>query len=264
MDWTLDSRATLPLWRPLDAETDCVLAFSSRRGGSSPPPRDSLDLGSSAGPPTDDVRENRRRLLDCLRLDPAALVTAGQVHGATLRLVSRPGHVPHCDALLSLTPGLAVAVATADCMALLYRAPGAVAAAHAGWRGAAAGVPGATLRALCAAARVAPEAVRVALGPCIRACCYEVGPEVARVFPAATVRGVGGQFHLDLPAVARFQLREAGLPDHAFEDTGVCTACQAELCYSYRRDGAGTGRLWGLAALRRASPRTPGYAGRGL
>jgi polyphenol oxidase len=250
MDWTLDSVAAVPVWRPVDAGPAYVLAFSSRRGGVSPPPRDSLDLGSSTGEPADDVRVNRRRLLESLQLDPAAVATAGQVHGDALRRVPRAGHVPDCDALLTRVPGLALAIATADCMALLYRAPGAVAAAHAGWRGAAADLPGATLRALCEAAGAPPESVRVALGPCIRVCCYAVGPEVAGRFPSAAVRRVGDRIHLDLPAAARLQLREAGLPDAALEDTGVCTACHPELCFSYRRDGPGTGRLWGLVALR--------------
>jgi polyphenol oxidase len=249
MDWTLDHRATVPLWRPQPADPACTLAFSSRRGGISPPPRDSLDLGSSTGDLPDDVRENRRRLLASLALDPGALVTAGQVHGPVLRRVSLAGHMPGCDALLTLVPRLVLAVATADCMALLYTAHGVVAAAHAGWRGAAAGVPGATLRALCDAAGVPPGAVRVALGPCIRACCYEVGPEVAAAFPSTTVHRRHDRLYLDLPAVARLQLREAGLPDASLEDTGVCTVCQPESCFSYRRDGAGTGRLWGLVAL---------------
>jgi polyphenol oxidase len=254
MDWTLDSNAAVPLWRPVGADPAYVFAFSGRRGGVSPAPRDSLDLGSSTGAPAPPVQENRRRLLDQLGLDPGAVVTAGQVHGAVLRRVSHPGHVPDCDALLTLIPGLVLAVATADCMSLLYRAPGAVAAAHAGWRGAAAGVPGATLQALCAAGGVAPGAVRVALGPCIRACCYEVGPEVAGKFPATAVRRVGARTHLDLPAVARLQLLEAGLPGAAFEDAGVCTVCHPELCFSYRRDGHDTGRMWGLAALRSGDP----------
>jgi hypothetical protein len=250
VDWTFDPDAAVPHWRPVDADPACVFAFSSRRGGVSAAPRDGLDLGPSTASPPDEVRENRRRLLDCLRLDPTALVTAGQVHGATLRHAAHPGHAPDCDVLLTRRAGLALAIATADCMALLYRAPGAVAAAHAGWRGAAAGVPGATLRAVCEAAGTGPAAVRVVLGPCIRACCYEVGGEVAARFPAAVVRRRGERRFLDLPAAAALQLREAGLPDAAFEDVGVCTACRPELCFSYRRDGPGTGRLWGLAALR--------------
>ncbi len=253
MDWTLDLSAPVPHWHPANPAADFALAFSTRRGGCSPPPRDSFDLGSSVQPPMPDVLDNRRNLLAALGLDPAALVTAGQVHGPTLRHVTHAGHVPDCDALLTRTSGLTLAIATADCMALLYRAPGTVAAAHAGWRGAAAGVPGATLAAICTAAGVSPDRVQVSLGPCIRACCYEVGPDVARAFPGAAVQRRSDRLFLDLPAVARLQLGEAGLPDAAFEDAGICTACHAELCYSYRRDGGATGRLWGVVALRDSS-----------
>ena len=264
MDWTLDPHAAVPLWRPRDAERAFVLAFSARRGGVSPPPRDSLDLGSCTAVPAADVRENRGRLLAVLGLDPASLVTAGQVHGSTVRHVSLPGHVPDCDALVTRTAGLALAVATADCLALLFTAPGAVAVAHAGWRGTAAGAPLAALRALLAAADVPASAVRVALGPCIRACCYEVGPDVAGAFPATAVQRHGGRLHLDLPAAARLQLREAGLAEAAISDTEVCTACRPDLCFSYRRDGAATGRLWGLAALRGGDATSRRGAGRGL
>jgi polyphenol oxidase len=247
--WTLDRSAALPTWRPAPADPACVLAFSTRRGGVSEPPWDTLDLGLSSGDRPESVLENRRRLLESHGLQPQDLVTAGQVHGRRIRSITHPGHEPGCDALLTLTPGLTLAVATADCMSLLYTAPGAVAAAHAGWRGAAAGLPGGTLHALCAAVGVRAGAAHVALGPCIRACCYEVGPDVARRFPASTVRAADGRLHLDLPAVARLQLLEAGLPAEAFEDTGACTACERDWYFSHRRDSGRTGRLWGLAAL---------------
>ena len=230
-------------------------ACSTRQGGVSEPPWDTLNLGLSTGDRPESVFENRRRLLESLGLGSANLATAGQVHGTNVRLVSSPGDVPECDALLTLTPGLALAVATADCMSLLYAAPGAMAAAHAGWRGAAAGLPAATLRALCSAAAVPADSVRVALGPCIRACCYEVGPDVARRFPETVVRTVRGGLRLDLPAFARLRLLEAGLSPEAFEDTGICTACAPSTCFSHRRDAGLTGRHWGLVALRsRALP----------
>jgi polyphenol oxidase len=248
--WTIDRSAAVPTWRPSPADPACVLAFSTRQGGVSGPPWDTLDLGLSSGDRPEAVFENRRRLLDGLGLDPANLVTAGQVHGDDIRSVTRPGHEPGCDALLTLTRGVTLAVATADCMSLLYAAPGAVAAAHAGWRGAAAALPAITLHALCAAAGVPAHAAQVALGPCIRVCCYEIGPDVARHFPASAVRTVDGRLHLDLPDVARIQLLEAGLPPEAFQDTGACTACERNWYFSHRRDAGQTGRLWGIAALR--------------
>jgi hypothetical protein len=248
--WTLDRVSAVPAWRPATADPTCVLAFSTRQGGVSRPPCGTLDLGHPSADPSEAVAENRRRLLQSLALHPANLATASQVHGTSVCTVSRPGHAARCDALLTLVPGLALAVATADCMSLLYTAPGAVAAAHAGWRGAAGDLPGATLRALCAAAATHPSSVHVALGPCIRVCCYAVGPEVARRFPESAVRVEKDRLYLDLPAVARLQLLAAGLLPGSFEDTGACTACHPELYFSHRRDAGRTGRLWGLAALR--------------
>jgi polyphenol oxidase len=247
--WALDRAAAVPVWLPAPAGPACVLTFSTRRGGVSGPPWDTLDLGLSCGDRPKSVIENRRRLMKSRGLDPTHLATAGQVHGATVRHVTRPGHEPECDALLTVTPGLALAIATADCMSLLYTVPGAVAVAHAGWRGAAAGLPATTLRALTSAAGVPAAAARVALGPCIRVCCYEVGVDVARRFPASAVRDVAGRLHLDLPAAARLQLLEAGLPPGAFEDTGACTSCERNWYFSHRRDLGRTGRLWGLAAV---------------
>jgi polyphenol oxidase len=248
--WFLDRSSAVPAWHRAPGDPACVLAFSTRQGGVSAPPWDTLDLGLSCGDRPESVLENRRRLLASHDLDPAHLATADQVHGSDIRSVTRPGHEPGCDALLTVARGVTLAVATADCMSLLYAAPGAVAAAHAGWRGAAAGLPATTLHALCAAAGVPSRVVRVALGPCIRACCYEIGPDVARRFPASAVRTVDGRLHLDLPAVARTQLLEAGLPPEAFEDTGACTACERDWYFSHRRDAGHTGRLWGFAALR--------------
>lgn len=253
--WTLDRSRSVPAWLPEPPGTRAVLAFSTRLGGVSAPPWDSLDLGLSSGDRPEAVAENRRRFLAALGLDPGRLVTAGQVHGTRIATVSEPGHVPGCDALLTFVPGLALAVATADCMPLLYSAPGVVAAAHAGWRGAAAGLPAAVLDALHASAGARPGDVRVALGPCIRGCCYEVEDDVAGRFPDAALRRAGDRWRLDLPTVARLALAGAGLPPDAFEDAGVCTACERATCFSHRRDRGRTGRLWGVAALRPAAGR---------
>jgi YfiH family protein len=226
-----------------------TLAFTTRRGGVSLPPFDTLNLGRSTADRPEAVSENRRRLLAALGLDAARIVTAGQVHAARAVEVDAPGHVPGCDALVTRTPGLALAVTTADCMSILYLAPGAVAVAHSGWRGTAAGMPRATLAVLCGAASVDAGRVTVIIGPCIRACCYEVGPEVLRQFPADAARDVGGHRHLDLAAAARAQLLEAGVPAAACLDTGACTACEPAWYFSHRRDGGLTGRHWALAAL---------------
>lgn len=247
--WTLEADAPVPLWKPAPDVPGARLAFSTRRGGVSAPPFDSLNLGRSTVDRPGAVAENRARFLAALGLSPARLATAGQVHGARVVEATAPGHQPGCDALLTRVPGLVLAVTTADCMSLLYVAPGAVAAAHAGWRGTAEGMPAATLAALCASAGCRPEQVHVHIGPCIRGCCYEVGDEVASRFPAAALRPGAGRPRLDLPSAARLALESQGMPAANVHDTGACSACEPHWYFSHRRDAGRTGRLWGVAAV---------------
>ncbi len=250
MTWTLDRSDPLPVWLAAPPSAAAVLAFSTRRGGVSDAPFDSLNLGRSTPDDPERVAVNRRTLLTRLGLDPARLVTAGQVHGARIVEVSEPGHVPECDALVTRARGLALAVTTADCMPLILTAPGAVAVVHAGWRGAAEGLPALALRELCRVAACAPDRIEAHLGPCIRSCCYEVGAEVAERFAAEALRPWGERWRLDLPVEARRQLGEAGLSPEAFHDVGACTMCEPHFYYSHRRDGAPSGRHWAVAALR--------------
>jgi YfiH family protein len=247
--WILDERAAVPHWRPRKTSPGAVLLFSTRVGGVSRPPYDTLNLGRSTEDDPEAVTENRARLLRAAGLDPARLATAGQVHGARVVEVVAPGHHPECDALVTRVPGLVLAVTTADCMSLLYRAPGVVAAAHSGWRGTVDGMPLATLEAVQRLAGCGPQDVEVAIGPAIRGCCYEVGDEVATRFPAAAVRRVGERARLDLPTAAVASLTAAGVRPEAVTDTGACTACEAARYFSHRRDRGRTGRQWGVAAL---------------
>lgn len=246
--WILDEGAAVPYWRLRTPPRAAALMFSTRRGGVSRPPYDSLNLGKSTADEPAAVATNRERFLGVASLVPAQLATAGQVHGTRVVRVDAPGHTPECDALVTRAPGVVLAVTTADCMPILYHAPGAVAAAHSGWRGTADGMPVAALEAVCTLAGCAPDAVEVAIGPAIRGCCYEVGEDVAARFPAAAVRASGARPRLDLPTAARLALIDAGVRGDALHDTGACTSCAPTLYYSHRRDHGRTGRHWGVAA----------------
>lgn len=246
--WTLDNDTVPPAWRRRGHTGDSVLAFSTRRGGSSSAPFESLNLGRSTVDAPEAVAANRSRLLQSLKLDPARLATAGQVHGTRVVEVRGPGHHPECDALVTREAGLALAVTTADCMSLLLEAPGAVGAAHSGWRGTADGMPIAALAAICRLAGCSPAEVSVHFGPCIRGCCYEVGEEVAARFPSAALRRDTESARLDLPTASRMALESAGVNPLAIHDTGACTACEPYWYFSHRRDAGLTGRLWGVAA----------------
>ncbi len=247
--WILESDPTPPLWRAAPPPFGAAVACTTRRGGVSASPYHALNLGRSTADDPAAVAENRRRVLERLRIPHRRLATAGQVHGTGVKRVRGPGYVPDCDALVTTTPRLALAVTTADCMSLLYVAPGAAAAAHSGWRGTAEGMPARALQTLCAAAGCGPADVTVYLGPCIRSCCYQVGPEVASRFPAEVVRAADPRPFLDLPGAARLQLLAAGLRPESLHDSGACTACQPDWYFSHRRDGLRSGRHWGLIAL---------------
>lgn len=247
--WHFEPGAELPLWRPRESPRGARLAFTTRRGGVSAAPYDSLNLGKSTADAPEAVETNRARVLAAMGVASDRVATAGQVHGATVTPVRAPGLHRDCDALVTTERGLALAVAGADCLPILFTAPGAVAAAHAGWRGVAAGVPVHALRALCGAAGVRPDAVHVSFGPCIRPCCYEVGPEVAERFPGDAVTRLGNVLRLDVATAARRLLLDAGVPAPALHDVAECTACRADRYFSHRRDRGITGRQWGLVVL---------------
>ncbi len=247
--WTLETRSDIPTWLPGDQRPDVVLAFSTRRGGVSLSPFDSLNLGRSTEDDPLAVAENRRRYLAVLGFSPDSLATAGQVHGTAVADVHAPGLHAGCDALVTRVPGIALAITGADCTPLLITAPGAVAAVHSGWRGTADGVAALALAKLLEVARAGVGDVTVHIGPSIRSCCYRVGDDVARRFPKETVRATADGWHLDLVAAARLQLAAAGVPAERIHETPACTACDPLHYFSHRRDGPRTGRLWAVAAL---------------
>lgn len=185
---------------------------------------------------------------------PADTFTAAQVHGTAVVAVA--GDPPERsgtegDAVVTDLSGVAVGVVTADCLPVLLAGPGGrvVAAVHAGWRGSVAGVAAAALSALKARYGVEAGDLVALLGPCIRPCCYEVGPEVSaavkETFPRwadrVLVPGPGGRDRLDLVSLNALQLATAGVRD--VRDLGGCTRCDAARFHSYRRDGADAGRM---------------------
>lgn len=249
----VSSRA--PVLRPTifsDLPTVTV-GISMRRGGVSGRPYDTLNLGRHVGDDPASVEENRRRFCAALDTDPAWLVTAGQVHGATVRPVEAPRHEPFCDGLVTTTPRLLLAIATADCAPVLLAdsAAGVVGACHAGWRGAVAGIAARTVRAMTAHG-ASPDAIRAYIGPCLSRAAFEVGPEVAARFDAAVVhrRAEGGKPHVDLKAALRRQLRAAGLADAHIEASGHCTLQENDTFFSHRGSDGPTGRMFGAIVLR--------------
>jgi YfiH family protein len=235
-----------------------LAAFSERSGGASEAPYESLNVSLSVGDDPACVAENRRLVVDGLDAEPYALVE--QVHGSRIVRVGakRMGAgfepsadpVAKADAMTSASKGVAMAIQTADCMPMILaseREP-LVAVVHAGWRGFASGIVAAG-----AGLFQDPGGVRVAIGPTIGPCHYEVGEDVALAVAAGSETGAvteerAGSLFLDLVATAKRVLRSAGV--RKVEETGLCTACETARFFSFRRDGV-TGRQLALAMRRR-------------
>ena len=163
-----------------------------------------------------------------------------QIHSnLVLKTDSPDGLVGEGDALMTIRPGVAISIRTADCYPILLADSRnvAVAAIHAGWRGTAARIVDRTLETMAAEFGTQPRDIIAAIGPGIGVCCFEVGDEVARQF------GYDRRTHLDLAFENRKQLEAAGVPSHNIEALGVCTFCDAERFFSYRREKERAGRM---------------------
>jgi YfiH family protein len=194
-----------------------------------------------------------RRFADSLGYPELPIVRATQVHGSRVVVVSeapaaREVDAGECDALVTALPGVGLAVQTADCVPVLLVADQAVGAVHAGWRGASTDVAGTAVEAFLALVSNR-SAARAWIGPAIRECCYEVGPEVATRFPDRFRRpSIRDRFLLDLPGVIRSQLEAAGIPSGNITADPSCTRCAGSRFASYRRDGERAGRMIALVA----------------
>lgn len=234
-----------PDWLQPDWHAPGVGALmTTRRGGVSAGAFDSLNLKPGLGDDDTAVAANQARLQQAIGAQPQWL---DQVHGReVVRLGVSTAARPCADASLTTEPGVACVVQVADCLPVLFAAPGArgVAAAHAGWRGLAAGVLEATLAALCDATGAAPEEVQVWLGACIGPRRFEVGPDVLQAFgPAAEGHfrpQREGKWLADLPGLARDRLAAAGV--RRLSGGAWCTVEDASRFFSFRRDGV-TGRM---------------------
>ena len=177
---------------------------------------------------------------------PVDMTTVQQIHSAlVVDARGRKGErIGEGDAIISEEPGVVIGIRTADCVPILLADPETrmVACVHAGWRGTAGNILGATIGMLVSRGCRAAD-IRVAIGPSIGSCCYEVGSEVARQFerwlPGA---GIAERMALDLPAVNELQALEAGV--RQIWESGECTYCRPDRFFSYRREKEQAGRMF--------------------
>lgn len=241
--------------------------FSTRRGGASRPPFDTLNLGISRGDNDLGVLENYRRFCAAVGTAPQQTVLSQQTHTANIRHVTeedagkglfRQRDYQNVDALITDVPGLALTVFSADCGILLLYDPirNAAGAIHAGWRGCAAGIVEKTVYSMGEAFGTCPGDLLAAIGPCIQQCCFETDRDVPDAMRAALGHAAepylerqGEKWHVDLAGLNRQWLLRAGVAPDRIDDCGLCTACRPDLFWSHRKMGEARGAQAAMIAL---------------
>ena len=216
--------------------------FFTRRGGASSGIFAGLNCGTGSSDQAEAVHINRARVAEAMQVEPRALQSVHQVHSAEVVQIASPRDTrPKVDAMVTATPGLALAILTADCQPVLFHDPDAevIGAAHAGWRGALDGVLEATVDAM-EALGANRQSITAVIGPAISQRAYEVGPEfldrfldVSPDYARFFANGTGDKLQFDLPGFGLHRLRGAGIGQA--EWTGHCTYSDADRFYSYRR-----------------------------
>ena len=226
--------------------------FSTRFG-----PGGSFHLTTTSRETSERVDSNRRIFLTAVGLPGAHLVTVSQIHSDRIMVLPEAdescSQLREADALAGRRGGVAVGVQVADCFPVLLADPetGAFAAVHSGWRGTAARILRKAIEEMRRAFGTDPASVMAAIGPGIRPCCMQVGPEVAACFEteyrgrtlARPQAGHEGRYLLDIPRALAIQCSEAGIPGEQLFDMTACTRCRSDEFFSYRAEGAAAGRM---------------------
>ncbi len=251
-----------PSW--VDSEV-MVAGFTTRNGGSSRPPFNSLNLGFNSGDNETQVESNRAAFARAFDLEPHLLLTVNQVHGSEILVIDQPNpEVSHflrvdSDAIITNRRNIMIGILVADCFPVILfdKTCGVAAVVHLGWRGTATGLLGRTVNAMQEMFGCQPDNLCAAIGPGIGAHNYEVDRPVRDAFR----QGVGqwerisqevslGHWQVDLRQSCLLQLDAAGVHRQRIEMVEDCTCCHKETFFSYRRDQGRTGRQMGFVLLR--------------
>lgn len=243
------------------SEVGLTAGFSTRNGGVSRAPYNSLNLGFGTDDLEAHVEGNRATFCRAFNLQSHQLLTVKQVHGTDLLLIDEENHdLSHfrtieADGIITNQRGIMIGVLVADCYPVLLHDPanGVVAAVHAGWRGAASGIVGRAVESMSKNFGSDAGEIRAAVGPGIGAHRFEVDRPVREAFRKGSghweqiAKEVSlGHWQVDLALSCRLQLETAGLQAGHIESVSECTCCHQELFFSHRRDAGETGRQLGF------------------
>ena len=243
--------------------------FTTRLGGVSTGIFDSLNLSQNRGDPTENVVENFRRIGEVLGFTPDDVVNARQIHSDIVVKVGKenrgkltvPGASPECDALITIEPGIALYVSTADCTPILLHDPvtGAVGAVHAGWRGTASAIAAKTVVAMTTHFGTDPKNIRASIGPNASVCHFETDADVPNAMLDAFGEEVrpfihpkGSKYYVNLKEINALILRRAGVRNITVSDQ--CTMCRPDLFWSHRITNGQRGAQGGIIVCKGGTP----------
>lgn len=252
-------------WLASDELSGVCHGFSTRPGGVSPAPWDSLNLGVGRGDDLTNVRENYRRFCAALGADERRVVLSKQIHEDVVRHVTEAdaGKGLWCDrdytsvdGMVTDVPGLPLVVFSADCNVILLYDPvrKAIGACHAGWRGTALGIAAKTVREMVRLFGCRSNHIRAAIGPAIGQCCFETDSDVPQALRAALgsaaepfITWNGHKYHIDLKGINALWLEQEGVS--TVDVCSHCTACHPELYWSHRKQGNARGSQIAMITL---------------
>lgn len=220
--------------------------FTNRHGGVSTPPYDTFNLALHVGDNPANVIKNRTILKH--RYNTPDIVWMDQVHHANIQIITSPHTepIPHCDAIVTDQPNIALAVMVADCIPILMFDPQrhVIAAIHAGRNGTFLQIAPKTVEVMQKAFGCMPSNIHVIMGPSIHACCYEIGDDLATIVEKSFGKVYMQNGRLNLQQLNYDQLIQASITKEHIEISNICTCCHPDY-FSYRREGT-TGRFAGV------------------
>ncbi len=231
---------------------DLISAFSSRDSGNM-----SLFYADRQN-----ALENRKYFLKELNINYNSLVCAKQMHTGAVRYIreddagkgalSCENAITDTDAFITDKKNIPLSVFTADCLSVFLYDPKthSIGLIHAGWRGSKENIVTKTIKLMQGTFNSRARDLYAAFGPAIRDCCYEVGEEFTESFTAGCLAKRNGHYYLDLAGMNKRQLLDSGVKDKNIFDPGICTFCRSEKFFSYRKEGAGCGRMISVMMLK--------------
>jgi YfiH family protein len=230
-----------------------IHAFSTRLGGYSKKPYDSLNLGLTTGDNPHSVQKNRKIFFNHLCIPQEKLVFPVQTHSSNSQIVNSPGIINNCDALITNTPNLFLTIQTADCFPVFVYNPVTQTAAiiHSGWKGAAANICGKTILKMKEIFNIKPTNLIVAMGPGVQMRNFQVDDPVYIHFDKKYFIADGlNHYKMNLQQAIFDQLQDSGISEKNIECCTDCTFDKSDLYYSYRRDKEKSGRMMGVIGIK--------------